>query len=67
MLKNPLKRLEESSCVRESHWHVLNVNSATTIPQRTKRHTLKGWNSRNIVDSAELIHCTKKPNNTAGI
>ncbi len=67
MLKNPLKRLEESSCVRESHWHVLNVNSATTIPQRIRRHILKEWSLRSIVDSAELIHCTKKPNNTAGI
>lgn len=50
-------------CAQESHWNVQNVNSVTTILQKTKRHIQTEWKSRNIVDSAKLTLYTKKQSN----
>ena len=61
------KRLEETSCVQELHWHVQNVNRETTILQKIRRHIRTGWKSESIADSAELIQYTKKPNNPVGV
>lgn len=47
-------------CAQESHWHVRNANSVTTIQQRIKRHILTEWRSGSIVDFAESIRCTKR-------
>ena len=55
--------MEEGLCVLRLHWHVQNVNSVTTIPRKIRRRILTGWRLRNIVDSAKLIQCTKKPSN----
>ena len=49
-------------CALKLHWHVQNANNVTTIQQRTKKHIQIEWKLRNIVDSAKLIHYTKKPN-----
>ena len=57
------KRLEEETCVQRLHWHAQNVSNVTTIPLKIRRHILTGWRLRNIVDSARLTQCTKKPNN----
>ena len=53
-------------CVQESHWHVQNARTVIMIRQRIRRHILTGWRQRNTANSAEHIHCTKKPNNCGG-
>ena len=46
-------------CARESHWHVQNVNSVTTIRLRIKKFILKEWKQKNIVDSVKA-YCTQR-------
>ena len=53
---------EVELCVQRLHWHVQSANSVITILQRRRRPILTEWRSRSIVDSAGLIHCTKKQN-----
>ena len=49
-------------CALESHWHVQNANSVTTILLRIRKLILTEWKQVNIVDSAKNTQHIKRLN-----
>ena len=56
------KKARWKLCALESHWHVQNANSVTTILLRIRKLILTEWKQVNTVDSVKNTQHIKRQN-----